>query len=67
MAKQNEQGGAQTQTPPEKTEKTKQVRVILQNAVLGHKGLRAGDVTDDPEYVALLKTKRGKTLVEEVK
>lgn len=63
MAKTETPGGGQSQTPPEKTKK---VRVIFKG-VLGHKGLREGDVTDDPEYVALLKTKRGKELVEEVK
>ena len=49
-----------------KTEKKKTVRVICEG-VLGPLGLRKGDTTDNEDYVALLKTKRGKTLVEEVK
>ncbi len=47
-------------------ENKKRVRSVF-GGVLGHLGLRLGETTDDEEYVALLKTKRGKTLVEEVK
>ncbi len=47
--------------------KPKQVRVILKNGTLGHLLLTEGKTTDDPAYVALLGTKRGKRLVEEVK
>lgn len=46
--------------------KTKVVRSIF-NGVLGHLGLRLGETTDDEEYVALLETRRGRTLVQEVK
>lgn len=52
---------------PEKKEKKTQVRVILEKGVLGHLLLKKGEVTDNEEYVGLLKTKRGQTLVEEVK
>lgn len=45
---------------------TKVVRSIF-NGVLGHLGLRFGETTDDEEYVALLKTRRGRMLVQEVK
>lgn len=47
-------------------ERAKRVRVICEG-VLGDKILPKGSITDDPEYVALLKTDRGRTLVEEVK
>lgn len=46
--------------------KVKKVRVICEGT-LGPKLLKKGDVTDDAEYIALLGTKRGKTLVEEAK
>lgn len=46
--------------------KIKKVRVVCEGT-LGTKLLKKGDVTDDPEYVALLETERGRTLVEEVK
>lgn len=49
-----------------KTEKSKRVRVIC-DGVLGPLGLVKGNITADSDYVALLKTKRGRTLVEEVK
>lgn len=49
-----------------KANKPKKVRVICKGT-LGPKLLKKGDVTDDPEYVALLETERGRTLVEEVK
>lgn len=64
--KQNEGGEQNSPESTAKTEKKKQVRVICEG-VLGPLGLRKGDTTDDASYVALLKTKRGKTLVEEVK
>lgn len=51
---------------PENNAPKKSVRVIC-NGTLGDKLLKKGDVTSDEEYVALLKTKRGRTLVEEVK
>lgn len=50
----------------EPVEKKTRVRSVF-DGVLGYLGLRKGETTDDSEYVALLKTKRGKTLVEEVK
>lgn len=50
----------------EKAAKPKQVRVIC-DGTLGPKLLKKGDVTDDEEYVALLDSERGRTLVEEVK
>ncbi len=40
---------------------------IIADGMLGHKGFKKGDITDDDEYVALLKTDRGRTLVREVK
>lgn len=63
-----DKNGAENQNPPtpqEGTEKTKRVRIICKG-VLGHKGFKQGDITDDPEYVALLKVK-GQKKVEEVK
>lgn len=51
----------------QKDEKPKTVRVIKANGTLGHLLLQKGDTTSDQEYVALLKTKRGRKLVEEVK
>nr|HQU86361.1 hypothetical protein [Pyrinomonadaceae bacterium] len=47
-------------------QKPKRVRVICEGT-LGTKLLEKGDVTVDPEYVSLLETERGRTLVEEVK
>jgi hypothetical protein len=44
----------------------KRVRVICESDTLGHLLLKKGDVTDDKEYVALLKVK-GQQKVEEVK
>lgn len=49
------------------TKKPQKVRVILSEGTLGTKLLKKYDVTDDPEYVALLDTERGRTLVQEVK
>ena len=52
--------------PAEETAKKKtQVRVIIENGALGHLLLKKGEVTDNEEYVNLLKTKNQK-LVEEV-
>jgi hypothetical protein len=51
-------------SPPVKTS-TKRVEVLVEN--LGHRLLQKGDVTDDEQYVALLKTARGRKLVREVK
>ncbi len=42
------------------------VRVICAGT-LGPKLLKKNDITDDPRYVALLETERGRTLVEKVK
>lgn len=42
---------------------SKKVRVICEGS-LGLKMLKKGDITDDPEYVALLDTERGRQLVE---
>lgn len=50
-----------------KEDEAKKVRVIKENGTLGPLLLSKGDTTDDKEYVALLKTKRGRTLVEAVK
>lgn len=52
---------------PEQTEpkKVKQVRVIC-DGYLGTKLLQKGDVTDDPQYVAIL-ARKGQKLVEAVK
>ncbi len=44
----------------------KRVEIIF-DGMVGEKGLRKGDITDDAEYVALLKTERGRQLVREVK
>lgn len=67
MAAAKDKTGAENQNPPEpdETKKTKSVRVICEG-VLGPKGLVKGEVTDAPEYVALLKVK-GQKKVEEVK
>lgn len=43
----------------------RRVRVICKGK-LGLKLLSEGDITDDPDYVALLDTRRGRELVEEV-
>lgn len=43
----------------------RRVEVLVDN--LGPKLLKAGTITDDEQYVALLKTARGRTLVREVK
>jgi hypothetical protein len=57
---------SKTQPPaPDKAKPAKRVRVIV--AHLGPRNFRLGDVTDDPKLVAMLRTKRGKRLVEEVK
>jgi hypothetical protein len=71
MGKANNQTGAENegQNPPaseKEKAKAKRVRVICEGT-LGPKLLRKGDVTDDPEYVALLEDERGRTLVQEVK
>jgi hypothetical protein len=52
-------------TPPPPPEKAKQVRVLVEGT-LGPKLLTKGDVTDDPDYVAILSVK-GQKKVEEVK
>jgi hypothetical protein len=52
-------------TPPATKEKPKRVEVICEGT-LGHLLLKKGDTTGDEEYVALLKTKRGKMLVREI-
>lgn len=44
----------------------KRVEVVC-DGILGHRGLKKGDITDDEEYVALLKKERGRKLVREVK
>jgi hypothetical protein len=59
-------GGKQPPTSPTQNEKAKRVEVICEGP-LGFKLLRKGDVTGDEEYVALLKTARGRKLVKEVK
>lgn len=46
--------------------KPKRIRVICKGT-LGPKLLTKGDITDDPEYVELLESERGRALVEEVK
>lgn len=71
MAKtEKEEKDNETQSATKATENNgevpKKVRVICKET-LGHLLLTEGDTTDDPQYVALLKTKRGKTLVQEVK
>ncbi len=43
----------------------RRVRVIC-DGNLGLKMLSKGDITDDPDYVALLDTRRGRELVEEI-
>jgi hypothetical protein len=53
------------QPPPPITEPVK-VRVICEGT-LGSKLLAKGQVTDDPDYVALLKTASGRRKVEKVK
>lgn len=55
-----------TTPPAPPKEKPKRVQVIGEGT-LGHLLLKKGDTTDDETYVNLLKTKRGKTLVQEVK
>lgn len=55
----------QSDPKPPKVEPVKRVEVLVET--LGHKLLKKGDVTDDPDYVALLKTPRGRKLVREVK
>lgn len=51
--------------PQPQSEKRRFVRVLVQN--LGPRLYRQGEVTDDPDIVALLDTERGRRLVEEVK
>lgn len=51
--------------PSEKPQSAKKVRVITKG-YLGPKLLKNGDITDDPEYVAILKQK-GQKKVEAVK
>lgn len=48
---------------PEQPKETVKVRVIG-NGTIGHLLLKKGDTTDDADYVALLKSERGQTLVE---
>lgn len=48
-----------------KSKNAKRVQVIF-DGHLGSKLLKKYDITDDAEYVDLLKTERGKTLVREV-
>ncbi len=59
-----DKAGAGNNPPPK--EKSKRVRVICEGT-LGHLLLKKGEITDDADYAALLKTRRGRTLVEEVK
>ena len=40
---------------------------IIYDGTLGHRNLKRGDITDDEEYVGLLKTERGRRFVREVK
>ncbi|MDQ3132127.1 MAG: hypothetical protein M3Q99_15375 [Acidobacteriota bacterium] len=40
---------------------------VIYDGTLGPKALKKGDITDDAEYVRLLKTMRGRELVREVK
>ncbi|QQS31865.1 MAG: hypothetical protein IPM50_09245 [Acidobacteriota bacterium] len=59
-------GENQSEAPNGKSnEKTKRVRVIC-DGTLGPKLLEKGDITDDPDYVALLEIK-GQKKVEAVK
>ncbi|HEV7701071.1 MAG TPA: hypothetical protein VGO43_12640 [Pyrinomonadaceae bacterium] len=51
--------------PPPAAKEVTQVRVISEGT-LGHKLLQKGDVTSDPDYVAILKQK-GQKKVEAVK
>ncbi len=62
-----DKGGAGNNPPPQPKEKPKRVRVILEKGTLGHLHLKKGDSTEDADYAELLKTRRGRTLVEEVK
>lgn len=57
--------GAGDDKSPASSRLGRRVEVLVDN--LGPKLLKAGDVTDDPAYVDLLKTARGRTLVREVK
>lgn len=54
------------ENPPEQSKTGKRVEVICEDT-LGPELLKKCDVTDDPDYVALLKTTRGRKLVREVK
>lgn len=70
-AGQGDQTGPLPQNPPEPPKepsgkKVTRVRVILKKGVLGGKRLTLGQETDDPEYVALLDTERGRRLVKAV-
>jgi hypothetical protein len=51
--------------PPPPAQKKRVQIVCEETGVVGTKLLRNGDITDDPEYVAMLKDGRG--LVREVK
>lgn len=54
-------------TPPTSEAKVKKVRVIVpEGTTLGRKLLTNGDITDDPDYLALLEVK-GQKKVEAVK
>lgn len=57
MAKDSE-ATAKGDEKPEKTAGGQKVRVICEG-FLGSKLLKKGDVTDDPEYVALIGNPRG--------
>lgn len=43
------------------------VQVILESGTLGPLLLTKGAITDDPRYVAMLRTPRGRRLVKEIK
>lgn len=49
--------------PVEQMEVKPRVRIVGDGTV-GHLLLKKGDITEDAEYVALLESKRGRTLVE---
>ncbi len=61
----NEPKPPEGENPPQATKKQR-VRVILGEGTLGHLGLKGGETTDHEDYVALLKTRRGKSLVQEI-
>ena len=55
----------ETNPPAPPTGKPARVQVICEGT-LGHLLLKKGETTDDEAYVALLKTKRGQSLVQKV-